>query len=303
MLNNKKVAMGFICAGLAAIAAALVVVILRPSDYTTKIPEALDETVARSAFIRENVSLSDTTIDGKSYWYAAVTDPEMFIDSECIGEGHVILGYRKHSDSVDVYALCSLIGYGFRDGMLVDNMGSFCIPTLIQFDKTDNGEYIFKDAQEVMDGGEFVSSIKKMFPADLANKAISAQTDEGIRALLTKQCERYAAAYLKVLGRKATISSYQEQNFLILSNYGVSSDVENALCDLHPEYGFYVGSFEKLEADGRYVYSLKWDGDNNGNGTVTYTKSRYDTDEIIEKFDYRVKGDKFTEIKQKKKKK
>ena len=302
MLNNKKFATVFICMGLIAIAAALVVSVLFPSAYSTSVPKALDEAVARSIFTDVNVSPTDTTIDGKAYRYVAVTDTEEFYNSECLGEGHIILGNNVKDGTVEVYALCSLAGYGFRNGMLVDNTGSSSVPTLITFEKTDSGEYIYKDTLHSEDGGHFASSVRAMFPAALAEKAISAQGDEKIHASLQQQCDEYAAAYLKVLGRDAKISSYRKQNFKMLSDHGVSADVENKLCELHREYGFYLGNFEKLEQDGRYVYSMLWDGDDNGSGTVTYTKSRYDTDEVVEKFSYQVEGEKFSKIKKKKKK-
>ena len=224
MLNNKKTALGFICAGIVAIIAGIIVGITHPKDYSTQIPQALDEAVVRSIFTYANVSPTDTTIDGKDYRYVAVTDTERFYNSECLGEGHIILGSREKGGTVEVYALCSLAGYGFRNGMLVDNSGSSCTPTLITFEKNDSGAYNYKKTQEAEDGGHFASSVRKMFPPALANKAISAQGNEEYTASLREQCDRYAEAYLKVLGRDAEISSYREQNFLMLSDYGVFSD-------------------------------------------------------------------------------
>jgi hypothetical protein len=238
------------------------------------------------------VSASDTEVDGKTVYYAEIRDSEAYSSSECLGEGHKVLGYRDKGDSAEVYALCSSIGYGFRDGMFVDNSGSFCIPTLIRFDRTENGEYIFKEAQESEDGGEFVSSVKKMFPASLAEKAIAAQGDEDLRDNLHDQCDACAAAYLKAIGREAKISSYVEEDYKLLSDYGVSDDVCNKLLKLRGEYGFLLGSFERIEGNVRYVYSVKWDGDDNGNGTVTYTKTIYGKKKPTEKFSYKVKGDK-----------
>ena len=68
MLNNKKTALGFICAGIVAIVAGIIVGITHPTEYSTHIPQALDEAVARSIFTYANVSPTDTTIDGKDYW-------------------------------------------------------------------------------------------------------------------------------------------------------------------------------------------------------------------------------------------
>ena len=300
MLNNKKTAFGFICIGFVAIIVAIFGSVFFRRTYSTDIPKALDEAVAYSAFVNQEVSLSDITIDGRAqtYAYAPVTRSNF----ECMGEGHLILGYLDKGKSVEVYALCSTIGYGFRNGMLVDNTGSFCIPTLIVFDKSENGQYIFREARETMDGGLFESSVRKMFPAELAEKAISAQGDNEISSQLHRQCDVYAAAYLKAIEREAKISSYHDESFAILRDYGVSADVSNALLKLRSEYDIYLGNFETLEADGRYVYSVKWDGDDNGTGTVTYTKTQYDTKKVVEKFAYKVEGDEYSLIKPKKKK-
>ena len=47
---------------------------------------------------------------------------------------------------------------------------------------------------------------------------------------------------------------------------------------------------------------MKWKGDDNGNGTVTYSKKNYDTGKTVSKYSYKVEGDNFTEVKAKKKK-
>lgn len=303
MMKKQHFAIGLICVGLIAIVAGIIVTVTHPSGYSTTIPEGLDEAVVRSIFTSANVSPTDTTIDGTSYRYIALTDNDQFYESECFGEGHVILGCGKKEGMTEVYALCSTSGYGFRNGILVDNTGSSCVPTLFRFVEAGNGEYLLKEAIEAEDGAYFAPSIRKMFPAALAEKAISAQSDDEIHASLSQQCDEYAKAYLKVLGREAKISSYREEDFRMLNDYGVDAEVENALYALHPEYGFYVGSSEKLKSDGRYVYSLVWDGDDSGNGTVTYSQARYDSGETVEKSAYTVKGNQFTELKEKKAKK
>ena len=82
----------------------------------------------------------------------------------------------------------------------------------------------------------------------------------------------------------------------MLQTFGVSEDVAAALYDLHPEYGDYVGSIEKVENGVRYVYTVEWDGDNSSNGSVYFTKSEYDSGKIVEKTVYKVEGDKFKRI-------
>ena len=296
VLKNKKPAIGLICVGIVAIAAALIVVITRPADYRTDVPKELDEAVARSIFTMNGVSMSDITVNGQTLHYGAVRDSETIIESECLGEGHVILGYRDKGDIVEVYTLCGAIGYGFRDGMLVDESGYFRAATLIKFDKTEDGKYIFKEAQESKDGGLMVPSIREMFPSALAKKAISAQGNDEIGDAMQKQCDTYAAAYLKAIGREAEITSYHNQDFPILTDNGVSVAVSNALYELHPEYSIYVGSFERLENGKRVVYSQWWSDNKIGPVTVTFQKSEYGSGKIVEKYVYKVEGDKFERI-------
>lgn len=301
MLKDKKIAMVCICVGLAAVTAALIISLAAPKpSYSTKVPPALDEAVACSIFTRLEVSLTDATVEGQPVRIAPVRGSDTFYRSECVGEGHVILGYADKKGKTEVYALCSYIGYGFVNGVMVDNTGSFCIPTLLVFEKEKDG-YRFVSAKEAEDGGQFVPSVKKMFPADLAETAIFASSDEEISASMQKQCDAYAADYLKVIGREAKISTYHEEDFKLLSDFGVSADVENILYGMYPEYGFYVCNFETVENGVRYVYSIAWDGDENGTGKVTYAKTEFESGKAVEKHTYSVKGDTFKEVKAKKK--
>ena len=296
VLKNKKPAIGLISVGMVAIVAALIVVITRPVNYSTDIPKELDEAVARSIFTMNGVSMSDITVDGQTLHYGAVRDSENMINSECLGEGHMILGYRDKGDSVDVYTLCSSVGYGLRNEMMVDESGYFCVATLIKFNRTEDGKYVFQEAQESKDGGLMIPSIKEMFPSALAKNAISAKGNDEISDSMQKQCDAYAAAYLKAIGREAEITSYHDQNFPILTDNGVSVAVSNALYKLHPEYSIYIGSFERLENGKRYVYSQWWSDNKIGPITVSFQKMEYDSGKIVEKYVYKVEDDKFERI-------
>ena len=291
--------MGFVCAGLVAIVAALIVVIARPAPYLTDIPPALDQAVAESLFTRENVSLSDLDLDGQTVTYAPL--PVSRDGYECLGEGHEILGYKEKDGKAEVYALCSVTGYGFRNGMLVDNYGYSCVPIMFTFEGTAEDGYRFKAAREAMDGADFVPSIKKMFPAALAKAAINAQGGSETTDSLRKQCDAYAETYLKAIGREAKVTSYFEEELETLATFGVSADVSNELLALRPEFGIYLGNFEELEESGRVLYSVKWDGDENGTGTVTYVKTRLDTGKVLNKYIYSIEGDTFRKVKPKNK--
>ena len=120
---------------------------------------------------------------------------------------------------------------------------------------------------------------------------------------LSDQCDKYAEGYLKKIGREAKIGDYADFDFKILSDYGVSDQVCNALYELHTEdgiyignYGIYLGNFETIEKGTRYVYSQTWEGDNNGNGTLTFAKYEYVSGTYVERFAYRIEGDTFTKV-------
>ena len=300
VLKNKKPAIGLICVGIVAIVAALIVVITRPTDYRTDVPKELDEAVARSIFTMNGVSISDITIDGQIRHYAAVGenwefDRESPYKTECLGEGHEILGYREKDGSVEVYAICLAQTYMFRNGILLP-WTTDRAQMLMLFEKDEIGGYLFKRAEKATEDRLFGRPVNELFPSKLAE--IDADGEE-LSALLDGQSLQYAEAYLIKIGRANALQPLNSRNtedLTMLQTFGVSEDVAAALYDLHPEYGDYVGSIEKVENGVRYVYTVKGDGDNSGKGSVYFTKSEYDSGKIVEKTVYKVEGDKFKRI-------
>lgn len=311
VLKNKKPTIFIICGALAATAIVAAVLLTRPQTYPTDISADLDEAVTKAIFDQNDatyteVSPTDNSIDGlvakynQSYYF----DSGYFgdrTDVECVGEGHIILGTQESDNQVEVYALCSAFGYGFRDGYFVENAGYSQIPTRFTFETDANGGYTLKEIKEAEDGSGWEESVYKMFPKTVADK-VCKESHEDYYEELTAQCNRCAEAYLKKIGRDAEVSSYHDCDFKILTDYGVSVEVSNALMELHPEYNIYVGRFETIEDGTRYLYSQIWSPDPKtyGNGTVTFLKCEYATGKEIEKFAYAVTGDTFTQINLKK---
>ena len=310
VLKNKKPAIWVIAAALVVAAVAAAVLLTRPKSYTVDVPPELDNAIAASIFDDRKVSLSDFLMDDERYYYAAVSGLTERTDCECAGEGHLVLGMKESGHAVTVYALCSAAGYGFRDGNLVSNTGYSCVPTVITFAVDDDGHYRYQSRQEPEDGAYFRKSVEKMFP-----RSVLAQYDKSMKTAgshnevakqLSDQCDKYAEGYLKKIGREAKIGDYADFDFKILSDYGVSDQVCNALYELHTEdgiyignYGIYLGNFETIENGTRYVYAQIWNGDNRGNGIVTFMKYSYATGEEWEKVSFKVEGDTFAEIKSK----
>lgn len=309
MLNNKKFAAGLICVGIVAAIAAITVSIFLGKDYRTDVPQELDEAVALSTFTRLGVSMSDITINGETRHYADVGENWTYNDetpykTECLGEGHVILGYREKDSTVEVYAICEADEYCFQNGWLWEWSSYSCMPTLLIFDKDKDGSYLFKSAEEPSEDPLFGRPVSEFFPSDLVEIAVTASGDSEIGVSLSRQSLQYAEAYLVSIGRDGKLGVYcdEDQEITSLEGAGVAEKVAAALYDLHPEYGVYTGTIEKREGGKRYVYAVSWDGDLHGNGTVTYSKTEYDTQKVVEEYSYKVKEDQYSLVKPKKKK-
>lgn len=308
VLKNKKPTIFIICAALAATAIVAAVLLTRPKTYSTDIPDSLDKAVTKTVLEQNDatyieVSPTDKSIEGvvtkynQSYYFNSGYFGER-TDIEYVGEGHIILGWEQSDNDIEVYALCSAYGYGFRDGYFVDNAGYSQVPTRFTFTIDDNGDYVLNSVKTAEDGDGFEDSVYEIFPKSIADKLFK-PSHEDYYEELNAQCNRCAEAYLKKIGRDPKVSSYHDCDFKILTDYGVSAEVSNALLELHPEYNIYVGRFETIENGTRYLYSQIWSPDPKtyGNGTVTFLKCEYATGKEIEKFAYSVEGDRFTEIK------
>ena len=265
------------------------------ASVTDVVADTPDLAVTQAIFATQGVTMTPFTIDGETR-YVAAKDGESW---ECLGEGHKILGTKETDNGMDIYALCSAYGYGFRDGRLVDEYGFGKVPTLLQFE-TDpaTGGYVCTHYEEALDGSDYEDSVYRMFPRDVAKQALKDTADDSVGEEIDKQIRAYAEAYLKYLGRDAKISSYYEENFKILTDYGVSVEVSNALTERHGKYSIYVGQFERLENGERFVYEQRWEqeGDTKGKGVVTFRKSRYDDGKTVEEIAYQVDGDRFKRI-------
>lgn len=145
---------------------------------------------------------------------AAIKDQgKVYLDGECITEGHVILDTEERDGTVKAYTVASVGWFGFENGILTKISGSGAIPTVMTFARNENGTYSLLEYKEPMDGAGYPDSIKKMFPAKLHDQVLISQ--EGY-ADLARQQEKQALAYLTSIGRTAKVSAgHVEKNWLI----------------------------------------------------------------------------------------
>ena len=282
VIKNKKTAIWIICAAVAACVLAAVVLLTNSKSYSIDVSEELDNAISQAIFDYNQVSDSDVI----GNWY------------ECFGEGHTILGVEENEKDVTVYTLCSYYGYTFMNDNLVSSTGYSLVPTVINFGTDESGNYIYKSHKEPMDGAFWVDSLKEMFPRSLAQKVLNIKDDKRkeVSNRLSAQCDEYAKAYLKKIGREAKVGDYSDFDFKIFSDYGVSTKVSNAFLELFPNYDIYVGNFERVQNCVRYIYEVSWYGDREGNGIAKFGKYEYGTYKKIEETGYKVSGDTYTKI-------
>lgn len=214
-------------------------------------------------------------------------------EGECAAEGHVILSTSSGDNTdTEVYALCSVGNYGFVNGNFEEVSGSGAIPSRLTFRKDENGGLTLVDFWQAEDGSRYVDSIRETFPEKLVAQALDAQS---YYQDLKAQKVAYALAYLEEIGREAQIGDYADFDHPLAVDQGMPGPVSDELMNERWEYPFFLGSEERLEDGVRWIYSNEWAPSGNG-GTVTYTKTNFDTGEIAEKYVYRVVGDTYTEV-------
>ncbi|MGN1097288.1 MAG: hypothetical protein ACI4SS_00135 [Clostridia bacterium] len=224
---------------------------------------------------------------------AILADSTHYADAEFYAEGHIILGRdgKVNADSgeteeVKVYAVTSIGGYTFMNGMFIKDSGSGAIPAVIIL-KPYGGGYEVLDIQYPKDGSMYADSIREMFPEAYHSQLLGGNDyyDE-----LKKQEQAQAKEYMDSIGRTAEVGEYADLGAVLPDmNVGASNKtLELGKYDDDWKYPMFIGNVEYLENGERYIYETAWDGDESG-GVLTYTK--YDGEgNVIKKTVYDVEG-------------
>lgn len=206
-----------------------------------------------------------------------------FLSCECAGEGHYIMDYNVSGDTLTAYVLATYGQYQFVDDLFIVASGCGPIPTVITFQVNQDGSYTMLDYQEPEDGAMYEPSIKELFPLRLWNRCFDAEGNSTVHNVLRIQQDQYAEEYLSSIGREAEIGDYGDLNQPLLTDLGVSVEVSNRLDEsrLLGNYPLGVGQQEQVEDGVRYVYRQDYDEQKQ---LISFTKSNYDTGEIVERF-------------------
>ncbi len=209
---------------------------------------------------------------------ALKAESEVYLEGECFGEGHIILGTEQKEDIEKIYTLTMVGNYGFQNGNLVKVSGSGVIPAIITLHKNN-----YVEIEYPKDGNRYEESINEMFPKRYRNR-IFKEKESDIENL-KKQERAYAEKYLKQINRNASVGNYGDFEHILLTDVGVSVEVSNHLLEdfykFNYKYPYFIGTQEYLENDERVVYELSYDEKQK---QIIFTKYSYDYDKMIEKF-------------------
>ena len=204
-----------------------------------------------------------------------------YFNGECVGEGHIIIGYDQKGNLLNVYTLTCYNEYEFQDGDLTQCSGSFS-PAVIVLD-CKNNEFKLKSISYPQDGSEYMYSIHDMFPKKYVDRVTEENQQD--KTELERQSMEYAKRYLTKINRKAKVVSISDK----FSNEKYSEELENLpnnfqevmkQNELIPECPDWIGTREKIENGIRYIY--KTDA-NKTTHKITFSKIDFKTNKTLKK--------------------
>ena len=210
---------------------------------------------------------------------AAILDahPTSESSGECTTESHLVFGKAESGSDVTVYLREDYSHFGFVNGFFTD-VGGGSTPVVLAFKKNDDG-YQLISRETAQDGADYVPSIKRLFPARYAKPVLSDLPQEAVDQLWDNQAEQ-AQAYLRSIGRDATVCRYGEIKIGFLSDHNwITSETQSKISGMAMEYDTTVSNHERLEDGVRYVYQTAAD---EAKQCVTFTKFRFDTNKVVE---------------------
>ncbi len=236
-----------------------------------------------SVKINNNVDTSDglePLTNDQAVIAALSSTKDYYLDGECFGEDHIILGTEKEEDITKIYALTMVGYYGFQNNNFVKVSGTGVVPAVITLNNND------VEIEYPKDGGLYETSIKEMFPTKYHDRILYQKEED--RNVLEEQERGYAQKYLNKIGRKSNIGDYGDFEHPLLTELGVSVEVSNKLFDSFykqhsSNYPYFIGTQEYIENGLRVVYEMDY---NDTQKEITFTKYIYDTQDVMEQFTF-----------------
>lgn len=215
---------------------------------------------------------------------ALLADGDRYADAEFWAEAHIILGSAKSraNGETKIYAVTSVGGYSFMNGMFIKNSGSGAIPAVITV--AADGD---TDVEYPKDGSYYASSLREMFPVTL----LPALFMGDYYPELEVQEREQAREYLKSIGREAEVGNPGDLDRVFPDISAAASNAVDAYrkdnaVDVYP---YFIGNTERLEDGKRYIYATLWDGAD-GVGKLTLRKTGEDGF-TWEEYNFAIDGD------------
>lgn len=132
--------------------------------------------------------------------------------------------------------------FDYPDGVPIDVSGSH-MPVAITFEKSSDGKYNLKEYWEPKDGGDYASSIRSKFPADIAQNALDTQKD------ILSQMQ---ACYAKAIENNDSVNTDAALSKLLKTVCSSPTGQSNpkACIDVHPV------EYKRMTYFGNYL--LRW---------------------------------------------
>lgn len=207
-----------------------------------------------------------------------------YFPGECQGAGYKIFEVFADDETAAVYALIEYIEYGFQDDLFV-NVSGTCARVLLTFKIEDGPSYdlIGYTLLDSMSG--LTDEELEELMAPLVETGKDYTYTDAVFEELRDQADSCAREYLQSIGRNAAVCERDPHRDTSLLALGVNEDVyfmlvKDESTNSYPEWN---GTCEKIEAGVRYVYRTCYD---DSAKTVRYTKTQYETGEIVEEMTF-----------------
>lgn len=170
---------------------------------------------------------------------------------EFFAAGYHILGQQRKGDRLELYLAASAAGYGFLNGAFAaqTGWGGACA---VRFQLRD-GAWQFMKLLEVESSADIPSILSAS-----AYRNYQAWKDDGS---IEQDKQRQVQAYLQSIGRSEPVLDYADLRVQLSGKLVVAS---NLLISQDYAYPVGIGTRERLEEDGRFLYTRAWQPDAEG---------------------------------------
>lgn len=244
----------------------------------------------RATFAGEATDRQDVAKISKAVKQAIKSKSYELRSGELLTEAHIILEAKDENGIIRVYTIASMHWFSFINGIFTGFSGSGPTPTVITFKKNDQGNYSLLKYEEETSGYGGIESIKKLFPKNLWNQAMSS---EQYRQELDRQEKSQAKEYLNSIGRLAKVSTIPTN--LISFPIGAIAANNLLMISVHDHFlnecPTWLGTREQIENGIRYIYESSYSKNCDGHDLITFRKIEYGG-RVIEQRKFKLVNDK-----------